>query len=359
MNKFVLFTGIVIYLLFMTACGKGKGNGESLTPESATEGEHSLGESTEESISDHEASGPDHTLIKTSKQPFSFIIKAGGTILPDSKDIINVTAKTSGIVRLNDHFLFPGVKVRKGTPLFTISGDELTSDNTENELKNAKADYDLAKESFDRAERLIESQLITMDKYLEAKNGFEKAGLRYNNLRSGYSVNGNVVIAPADGYINEVFITEGTKVSSGETMLSVIIEHNLVLQADVSPEHLARMSEVRQANFRLAYSDKVYKTEDMDGKLVSFARSTGSSSYYIPIYFSISFQSEIIPGTYAEVYLKGSPKEDCIVIPNSSILEEFGKYFVFIEDTDGHFEKRYISQRNDRRNQYRGSDRIG
>lgn len=367
MNKIVLFTGMLVYLLYMTSCGgrhdhstdvhddhAGEATIEGGTHTHANGDTHSHDAPTEKITTpdaheedDHESaegSVPEHTVITTSKQEFNYIIRAGGTILPDSKDIINVTAKASGIVRLNDHFLFPGVKVIKGTPLFTISGDELTSDNTEIEMRNAKSDFEMSKEAFQRAERLIVNQLITMDKYLEAKNNYEKAEVRYNNLRSGFGASGNVVVAPDNGYINEVFITEGTKVSSGEKMISVIIEHNLVLQADVSPEHIGRLGEVKQANFRLTYGDKIFDTREMNGKLISYARNTGSNSYYIPVYFSINFLPEIIPGTYAEVFLKGSPKEGCIVIPNTSILEEYGKYFVFVEEEEHHFVKRYITR---------------
>lgn len=367
MNKIVLFTGMLVCLLYMTSCGgrhnhDSEGHDDQTSQATTDDGTHTHADGethsheapaetattpaaqAQDDHTEEEGAVPEHTVITTARQEFSYIIRAGGTILPDSKDIINVTAKTSGIVRLNDHFLFPGVKVTKGTPLFTISGDELTSDNTEIDLKNAKSDYEISKEAFQRAERLIASQLITMDKFLEAKNNFEKAEVRYNNLRSAFGTNGNVVVAPANGYINEVFITEGTKVSSGEAMISVIIEHNLVLQADVSPEHIARLGEVKQASFRLTYGDKVYDTREMDGKLISYARNTGSNTYYIPLFFRINFLPEIIPGTYAEVYLKGSPKEGCIVIPNTSILEEYGKYFVFVEDADHHFVKRYITK---------------
>ncbi len=38
--------------------------------------------------------------------------------------------------------------------------------------------------------------------------------------------------------------------------------------------------------------------------------------------------------------------DDVIVIPNGSIMEEYGKYYVFIEHADGDFEKRFISPGN-------------
>jgi RND family efflux transporter MFP subunit len=312
--------------------------------ESQPDHEHE-GEHDHETEDDHDHDElPEHTVIVTKKQPFSFVVKAGGTILPDSKDVINVTSKASGIVRLTDHFLFPGMKVRKGTPLFIISGDELTIDNTEVAMLEAASDFERTKTQYDRAKRLIEDKLITMDHYLEARNEFEKAEIRYNNLRSGFSANGSVITAPEDGFINQVYITEGSKVSAGETLLSVIIEHNLVLRADVSPAHLARLGDISHASFRMVYSDKIYHTGDLNGRKISHARSTGGNNYYIPVFFNLEFVPEIIPGTYAEIYLTGSPDRECITVPNSAILEEFGRYYVFVEDEDHHFIKRFITR---------------
>lgn len=353
----------VIYVIFMTACAGGTGHdhdhdhdhdhtheeaaGHTHEHEDEHEHEHEHEEQEElaEVDDDHDHGDiPDHTIIITKKEPFSFVIRAGGTILPDSKDIINVTSKASGIVRLTDHFLFPGMKVRRGTPLFVITGDELTIDNTEVALLEAASDYERTKTQYERASRLIQDKLITMDHYLETRNEFEKAEIRYNNLKSGFSANGSIVTAPYDGYINQVYITEGSKVSAGETLLSVIVEHNLVLRADVSPAHLSRLNEINHASFRMVYSDRLYQTSELNGRKISHARSMAGNDYYIPVFFRLDFVPEIIPGTYVDIYLSGSPDRECITVPNSAILEEFGRYYVFVEDEDHHFIKRFIEK---------------
>jgi len=351
MSKFLIYIAIIASSVCIGGCrdghdtGQKQGNGKEpenkgsfhVHADGTIHYDEPAGEETEGTI-------PDHTIIKTVRGPFSFVIRTGGTILPDSKDIINVTSKASGIVRLTDHFLFPGMKVKKGTPLFIVSGDELAADNTEVELLEARSDYQRASTLIERAERLIVDKLITMDHYLEAKNTFEKASVRYENLRAAYSENGKVVTSPADGYIDRVRVTEGSKVTSGETLLSVIIEHNLVLRAEVPPSHISRLGEVTHAHFRLAYSDKLYKTTGMNGRKISYARSTLGDSHYLPLFFSFDFDNEIVPGTYAEVYLMVTPADDCITVPNSAILEEFGKYFVYVEEGDHSFVKRYVAK---------------
>lgn len=355
MKHILLFAAIAVFALFGSRCGNPHDHEDDESnaaagsyhvhadgtihydnPAGTQAGEAEEGEHT------HEGEIPDHTVIVTRPEPFSFVIKAGGMILPDSKDIINVTSKASGIVRLTDHFLFPGMEVKKGVPLFVVSGDELAAGNTEVELLEATSDYARAQTLYERAERLIKEKLITMDHYLEARNSFEKTKIRYETLSAAYSETGNIVVSPANGFVNQVYITEGSKVSAGETLLSVIIEHNLVLRAEVPPSMIERLDEITAASFRMAYSDKLYKTELMNGRKISRARSTGGAGHYIPVFFSLSFVPEIVPGTYAEVYLRGKPSQNRIAVPNTSLLEEFGKYFVYVEEGDHQFVKRYV-----------------
>ncbi|MBE0676706.1 MAG: efflux RND transporter periplasmic adaptor subunit [Bacteroidales bacterium] len=361
MKKTILFFVSAIAVLIMTACSGGNNHIHEEEDTAVTEaGSHVHADGTVHS-DDHSATGvptesavvesdhqedevPEHTTITTRKQEFRYVIRAGGTIHADSKDIIAVTAKAGGIIRLTDHFLFPGMKVAKGQPLFIISGDELADGNTEIALMEARSDYTKASEQYARAGRLIESKLITMDDYLEARNESEKAEIRYRNLQSGYSADGSLVTSPVSGYVSQILTSEGNKVSAGEKLLNIIIEHNLVLQADVSPIHLEHLISISSANFRLPYSDKIFTTGELNGRKISHAKSTGADSYYIPVYFSIDYTPEIIPGTYAEIYLEGAPQKDCIIVPNSAILEEFGKYYVFVEEEEHHFVKRYISK---------------
>jgi multidrug efflux pump subunit AcrA (membrane-fusion protein) len=116
-----------------------------------------------------------------------------------------------------------------------------------------------------------------------------------------------------------------------------------VLKADISPDYLDFLPFIEKANFKVGYSDHLFKTDEMNGRKISFGKSTGENSYYIPVYFRMNYTPELIEGTFAEVYLIGKELQDAIVIPNSSLLEEYGKLYVFVEDDDGDFLKRYVT----------------
>jgi RND family efflux transporter MFP subunit len=291
---------------------------------------------------DHEAAGADsagYKLLKLEKQPFSFVLRTGGRITVDSRDIVFVTARSSGLIKLSNHYLFPGVRISGGEVLFTISGEQLAEDNTELNFRQIKADLEQATANYERAKQLISDKIITETDFLAAKNDYEKLLNTYENLNA--TSGGNLVRASADGYLKEIFITEGQKVTAGQKLASLVIEHNLVLKADVSPDHLGVLPSITTANFTVGYSDRLYRLSDMNGRKISTGKSTGENSYYIPLYFRLDFMPELIEGTFAEVYLIGGEIKDAIVVPNTALMEEYGKMYVFVAESDN-FIKRYI-----------------
>ena len=315
---------------------------------SANSGDESSNSNTETRLLDDAAAEDtkattDHTVTTIKRQPFAFVVKTGGRIMVDSKDIILITAKSSGIVKFIDHLLLPGVKISKGQQLFTISGEQLADDNTELIFSQIKADLDQATANFERAKKMISEKIITEEHFLSFKNSYEKALNEFNNLNGTFGKNGMAITASDNGYIREIYITEGQMVTSGQQLASIVIEHNLVLKADMSPEYIGQLPAIEKANFKVGYSDHLFKTDDMKGEKISYGKSTGENSFYIPVYFRLNYDPVLIEGTFAEVYLIGKEIKDAIIVPNSALLEEYGKLYVYVEDFDGDFLKRYIT----------------
>ncbi len=344
MKKFLIII-LVFTVSFFVKCSSDKTDAidhdtDHVTVEAEPAGQpHEEGEEAENHEEEVDSS---YTLLTVKKQPFSYTLRTGGRITVDSRDIIMITAKTSGLVKLLDDYLFPGVKISKGDVLFTISGEQLTEGNTELNFRQVKVDLDRATANYERAKRLIEDKIITQEDFLSAKNEYEKLLNTYENLFATTGQNGNMVVAVSDGYVKEIFVTEGQKVSPGDLLASIVMEHNLVLKADVSPDMIDILPTITDANFSVGYSDKIYKLSEMNGRKISQGKSTGANSYYIPVFFRMDHSPELIDGTFAEVYLIGSKIKDAIVVPNTALMEEFGKIFVFVADDDGDFLKRYV-----------------
>jgi RND family efflux transporter MFP subunit len=278
---------------------------------------------------------------KIIRKTFHKVQRVSGTILTDKKGEIAILASSPGIISFSDQFLYPGIKVNMGTNLFTISGADMSKDNPELEYKQLVADYNRARQNFERAERLIEEKLITEEHYLAAKNEFERLSAEYSIYSLSDSSGQRIIKAPKTAYIKEVLVEEGEYVNAGDRLLTVQAESKLILKADIPPGRLDVRTRIKAAKFSCAYSDRIFNTEELNGKLISYGRSGSDDSFYIPLFFRIDFTEELIPGTFADIWLIGEDIKDAIAIPNSAIMEEFGKLYVFI-DHEGHFDKRFI-----------------
>ncbi|HUS86757.1 MAG TPA: HlyD family efflux transporter periplasmic adaptor subunit [Bacteroidales bacterium] len=340
----------VIYLGFMLSCGSLTHDDRVQEEETHTQEEggqpHTYAAEDELASNESEAQAQthiQHTVIPLQKRNFRSVLKTSGQILVDKKDEIIITAKSPGIVRFSDHFLFAGVRIDKEQTLFSVSGESMTENNTGVNYARCKSDYETALANYERAQELINDKLITQKYFLETKNLFEKFEADYLNFSATVSGSSSNVISPNHGYIKEIYVTEGQKVEPGDRLASIIIEHNLIVKADVAPGSISVLQNIDGANFTTGYNNNVYSTEDMNGKLISFGRSTGKTSYFIPVYFRVDYTPELIPGTFVDVWLTGQQIENTLVVPNSAIMEEFGKYYVFIETADGEFLKQYFA----------------
>ncbi len=329
----------LIYMSFMIACNTNQ--------ETQNHEDHTLEQ--EEESHEHEeqkniASG--YKLLKIEPGDFSFVYKTSGQILLDRKDEIIISASSPGIISFSDQFLYPGVRVARNQEIFTISGKDLTENNTEVRYQKLESEYNTARQNYERAKRMYDDRLIKEEQFLEKKLIYEQTLAEYDNFQRSLSVSGNRILSPAEGFIKDLFVAEGQMVRTGDRIASIIIEHNLVLKADIPPVDLEILSKIHKANFSTGYSKQVFSTGEMNGRIISYGKSIGQNSYYMPLYFRIDYNDELIPGTFADIWLIGDTIHDALVIPNTALMEEYGKNYVFREKEDRSFEKRYISTGN-------------
>ena len=275
------------------------------------------------------------------KQSFSEVVKATGQILSAQGDEMIVAAKSSGIV----HFMGKntvGATVSNGEGLFMITGGDVTEENVDVKFKEAKATYDKTKADFDRAKELVKDNLITQKDYIERQNNFEIAQTQYNAIAKNYSSGGQKVTASLNGFLKNIYVSEGQYVNAGEPLASISQNQRLVLKAEVSQKYFSKLKSFSSANFKTPYDNKVYSTEELKGKLLSYGKSTSENIPSIPISFEIDNKGEIIPGSFVELYLKSDPIADALVIPNSALIEEQGVFYVYIQVGGESFQKREV-----------------
>ena len=275
-------------------------------------------------------------------QPFSNVLKSSGKIMAAQGNETVLSAKTNGIVFFQSNNLLAGKSVNKGETLFSVSGSGLTSGNIEAQFQEARLNFETSKNDFERAQELVQDQIISEREFQERQLRFQQAQTIYNNLRQNYASGGQKVTTPINGFIKNIYVREGQFIEIGQPLAVVSQNQKLTLKAEVSQGNFSALKDISTANFRTAYDNKTYNVDSLNGKLISYGKSAVDNAYFIPVYFEVDNVGALIPNSFVEVFLKTSPIENALVIASSALMEEQGSYYVYVQTGGESFEKREV-----------------
>ena len=275
-------------------------------------------------------------------QPASFnqVVKTTGQVLAAPGDEAVIVATSNGVVSFSSNKLTEGTKVQKGQSLFQISSKDIAEGDY---YTKVKATYEAAKASYDRAEALVKDKIISQKEFESTKLEFENAKTAYNAVSNNKTAKGVSVNAPINGHMKNILVKEGEYITVGQPLATVSQNQRLVLRAEVSQRYYNAMQSVKSANFKTPYDNKVYSLEDLNGRLLSFGKTSNENSFFIPVSFEFDNKGEVIPGSFVEVYLISSPIENTLSIPVSSLTNEMGIYYVYVQIDEEGYRKQEVA----------------
>ncbi|MBE0648863.1 MAG: efflux RND transporter periplasmic adaptor subunit, partial [Bacteroidales bacterium] len=276
------------------------------------------------------------------RRPFNQVIKTSGQVLPARGDEVMVPATASGMVKSGSIDLLTGIRVQKDQWIFTIKTSDLSEDNLQTQISLALTALEKAQSDFTRAEELIKENIISQKQFLEAQTSLAEATTRYEALTRNVTSGGKKIFSPITGFLKTVYVHEGDYVTVGEPLAMVSQNRKLVLKADVSPRFSSKLPGVVSASFKTLYNNEVHDIKELGGKLVSFGKTADNYTFYTPVFFEFDNHGEIVPGSFAEVYLKLAARPSSLVIPLSALTDEAGTLYVYIQIDGELFEKREV-----------------
>ena len=298
---------------------------------------HEHGNNPDEIIlAPHKAKAAGVASMEIQPKSFRQVIKASGEVQAAQGNESTIVANVSGIVSF-PRSVTEGMQVGKGVTLMTISASKLQDGDP---AERARVAYESAKADFDRASRLVESQIVSQKEFNAIKEKYENAKLAYEALNKNQTKNGVSVTSPMGGYIKNLLVKEGDYVAVGQPLATVTQNNRLFLRADVSERYYKYLNGITSANFKTPYDNQVYELEALNGKLLSYGKSAGS--FYVPVTFSFDNKGDIMPGSFVEIYLLSKPMENTIVLPVEALTEEQGLYFVYIQKCEESYRKQEV-----------------
>lgn len=269
---------------------------------------------------------------------FRNVIHTSGQVLAAQGEEATVVAASSGVVSFSRK-VAEGMQVGKGTELLSVSAAHIQDGDP---VQKAKVAYEKAKEEYERAQKLVSSQIVSQKDFAALREDYENARLTYEALKPSKSGKGVSVKSPISGFIKACLVKEGDYVTVGQPLMTVTQTRRLVLKAEVSERYYAQLSQVVSANFQTPYNNKVYSLENLGGKLLSFGKSSGDTSYYVPVTFEFDNRGDMVPGSFVEVYLLSGERSGVLSLPLSALTEEQGVYFVYLKLDEECYKKQEV-----------------
>ena len=268
--------------------------------------------------------------------PFNPVVKVTGRILSANNSEKTIAATANGIVSFATN-INEGSAVRLRQTLFSI-----TSKGVENgdPIEKARLDLANAESELKRASELVEKKIISQKEYEQIKLRHDLAReslVGLNEQKGGIGISAN-----QNGFIKQILVRPGDFVTVGQPLAVITQNQKLQLRAEVSERHYSFLNQIRSANFRTESSREVICLDSIGGRLLSVGKSMPEGSFYVPVIFECNNVGNLLPGSYAEIWLLGTEQKAAISIPLSALTEEQGVYFAYVQKDKEHYIKKEI-----------------
>ena len=270
---------------------------------------------------------------------FEQVIKTSGQVLAAQGDESVAVATVAGVVSFHGK-VTEGMSVGKGSTLLTISSSNIADGDP---VQSARIAYEISKKEYERMKALVKNKIVSDKDFAQAEQNYENARISYEALAKGNTKGGQAISSPIGGYVKNILVKEGDYVSIGQPLVSVTQNRRLFLRAEVSEKYYPYLRTIGSANFKTPYDNKVYALKELSGRLLSFGKSAGDNSFYVPVTFEFDNKGDIIPGSFVEVYLLSTPMENAISLPRTALTEEQGLFFVYLQLDEEGYKKQEVT----------------
>lgn len=284
-----------------------------------------------------QAAGVETSIIEPGT--FHQVIKTSGQVLVAQGDESVAVATVAGIVSFSGKVI-EGISINKGTPLIILSSKNMADGDP---VQKARIAYEVAKKEYERMKTLVPNKIVSEKDFAQAEQAYENARISYEAVAKNHSANGQVIPSPISGYIKSLLVKEGDYVTVGQPLVSITQNRKLFLRADVSEKYYPSLRTISSANFCTPYNNKVYTLKGLNGRLLSYGKTTGDNGYYIPVTFEFDNKGDIIPGSFVEIFLLSSPMENVIALPHTALTEEQGSFFVYLQLDEEGYKKQLVT----------------
>jgi len=271
-------------------------------------------------------------VIEVIPQTVSYQLTAIGSL--KSPETVKISPKKAGIIK--KIFVKEGDFVKKGQLLVQLDDVDakLQLDRAEAKVWEARASLETNKNTLQRYQKLLESKVISQQTYddLKLKVRLDEARLALAESELNLAKQNlldHQIVSSIDGAVNLKIasIGEHVNVAPKDEILVIVQMDPLDLEFYV-PEQWA--GKIRLGS-KIQFTVKAFSEERFSASLHFISPTADPSTRNVKMKaLAPNPHYRLKPGFFAEVTIPTLTKPNAIVLPESTLLSQEGKYFVFV-----------------------------
>lgn len=246
------------------------------------------------------------------------------------------TATVTGTINFVGNLL-KGMKVKKGDLLMTLNSENFVYNNLSAELEKARIRYKNSKSDFERKKALFDAKIITQSEYEKVQQKYLLAEADYKTLQLGYTAKGKKVFAPFDGFVQNIWVENGDFAEQGKPLITLTKNKNKSLEVLLNSSYADELNNLAKVWYKNEQGKWSGNTE-----IEAISKEVSSQNPMLLVFVKVNDSINKTLGTMSEVILEFGKPQLVVSIPESAILEDYGKYSVIVQLEGEHFEKRNV-----------------
>ncbi len=297
MSKKSLLAGAACLVLLVGCGGKQEEGGRS-----ARSGGMGAGAGTQTAV-------PVEVTI-VARRTISSYIETNGTL--EAENEVDIVARVSGpVVQLEAE---ETMRVSKGQLLARIDPSEI-----ESQLEISRVALEETRLAFERAERLREEELVSLEAFEDARAAYDSAQAQFhgNEIQLGYTS----IRAPFSGLIIERYVKSAQHVGVGEPLFRISDFDPLLCPIQVPERNIPNLSKGQGAHLKV----EAWPDERFEARVLRISPVVQAATGTVRVTLQVAAKGRLRPGMFASVFLETETHSDAIVIPRAALaLESIG-----------------------------------
>lgn len=264
---------------------------------------------------------PNVTTLVLNNSRFEHFVEVHGNVKADkSSELYTMGGRVRRIL------VSEGQQVRSGQTLIDLDNDAVAK-----QRDAAKAGAVLARDVFEKQQKLWEQKIGSEVQFLQAKAQMEQAEAGLAALNEQVRLSN--VTAPFDGIVDDIMVTVGDMTSPMAPVARVVDPTGASLEADVPESYLQRVKNGDPVKVEFpSTGDTLSATLSNVSRFINPANRTFRVSVRMP-----NGSNMVRPNLLSVIHVRDLVKDSALVVPSRTIQEDVnGNNYVFVlENKDG------------------------